>query len=225
MAMSVPQEAGTSCPRWTCTATKACSRFSVRAKRSTRRKAGSPPCSRSLLGGPIPPSEARSTSTSRCRDRRARVSPSTTRRAASSASSSGARYLPASTMHAGISPIRAAVPWGMACTSRASTWKAIRSRSALPFYGEWSPRGSSAKEAHQLLVHDVGVRPGQAVRGVLHAHHLAALDGRVREITGDGDGDNAVLVAMDDERGDVDLGQVLAEIRVPGLHAVVRALG
>ncbi len=75
------------------------------------------------------------------------------------------------------------------------------------------------------LIHLGSVRPQQAVGGAGDDLQLGAVDQARQRDRGGVDGQGAVGVAVDDQGGDVDSGQVLAEVGQPGLDAVERALG
>ena len=76
-----------------------------------------------------------------------------------------------------------------------------------------------SKEVHEFAVHFVRVGPGYAVRPILHHHQPASLDRFVGALSRGADRHNPVRIAMNDKRGHVDTGQVLAEVLMPCRNA------
>lgn len=78
-----------------------------------------------------------------------------------------------------------------------------------------------ADEADQGAVELGGVGGVEAVRGALDLRQRTVLDHLVRALTADLERDDAVGVAVDDERGNVYLAQILAEVGAPeGVYAI-----
>src|SRR3984957_1803809 len=73
-------------------------------------------------------------------------------------------------------------------------------------------RGSAVEEAEQGGVDLGGVGPGDGVRAAFDHDELRVLDQGGEPFAGLGQGQDLVGVALDDEDGDVDLGQVVAEV-------------
>src|SRR6266567_7282161 len=75
------------------------------------------------------------------------------------------------------------------------------------------------KEVHQLKVDLVRMGPGYAMRSIFHHYKAGSLDQLGSPMSGRGDGQNAVRIAVKDQSGHVDMGEVFAEVLMPGGHA------
>src|SRR3989442_2384561 len=66
---------------------------------------------------------------------------------------------------------------------------------------------------YQLGIYFARVRPVQAVRGALNRDQLASLDDFRRTLGRDGEGHDAIRIAVDNQRGDIDACEVVPEVR------------
>src|SRR5712692_3465255 len=78
---------------------------------------------------------------------------------------------------------------------------------------------SFSKEREQLAVHFLRVGPGYAMRPVLHHQKTGSLDQFSGAKSRGADRHNPVRIAVNDQRGNVDAGQVLTEVLIPCRYA------
>src|SRR5258708_15149733 len=88
--------------------------------------------------------------------------------------------------------------------------------------GDGALRDAFPKEVRQLKVHFVRMRPGDAVRAILHYHVASALDQLRATCSRSADRQNAVRVAMNDQRRHIDALDILAKVLMPRWHASER---
>src|SRR5438093_1032693 len=69
------------------------------------------------------------------------------------------------------------------------------------------------------------MRPSDAVGAILHHCEAGSFDQLGGAVSGGGDGENPVGVAVNDQRGHVDAGEVFAEILMPSWHACETSRG
>src|SRR5450755_2006303 len=75
------------------------------------------------------------------------------------------------------------------------------------------------KEVDQFRVHFIRMGPGYAVRSILHNHQARPLDQFGNAYPGGSDRQNPIRIALHDQGGDVDAGQILAEVLIPRGYA------
>src|ERR671935_2525169 len=83
--------------------------------------------------------------------------------------------------------------------------------------GRCGARGGEKRE--QLTIHDLAVRPREAVRSALDHHELASLDHRGGSLSAEGNRNRSIGIAVNDERRHVDAFQIGAEIGAPRIDA------
>src|SRR2546428_4004445 len=81
-----------------------------------------------------------------------------------------------------------------------------------------------AEEGEQRLVDLVGMGPGDVVRAAVDPYQPDVLDQVGEAVRGGVDGQDTVLGTVHDQHRYVDLGQVTAEVGLPGVHAGVRGV-
>src|SRR5947207_2873890 len=83
----------------------------------------------------------------------------------------------------------------------------------------------AGEEAEQCAVDCVGVGPADVVRATLDRDDRYVRDELAEPCGGGLEGEDAVLGTVEDQRRDVDLGQVVAEVGEPRVHAGVGGMG
>src|SRR5262245_12152720 len=81
----------------------------------------------------------------------------------------------------------------------------------------------AGEKVQERFVELFGVRPVETVRRVFQDDELAVLDRRLRPLPRHLERDDPIGVSVDDERGDVELREILPEVGQPGRDAGDRA--
>ena len=81
--------------------------------------------------------------------------------------------------------------------------------------------GSLVEESEQRLVDLVGVRPADVVRAALDRDQLQVVDQCRQPLRGRLEGQDPIFRAVNDQRGHIDLRQVIAEVGQPGVDTRV----
>ena len=86
-------------------------------------------------------------------------------------------------------------------------------------------RGTFAEEVHQFGSHLLRMGPVHCVRPILYDDEVRPLDQFGGSLSRRGNRHNAVCIAVNHQRGNVDAGQILAEVFIPGWYAGNRGRG